>query len=256
MEQVSWNPWHGCHKCSAGCANCFVYQMDKRYGRDTNTVQQVKTGFNTPVKKDRQGNWKYPAGTTFKTCFTSDFFIEEADEWRDEAWYMIRRRSDCHFVIATKRIDRMKDRLPAGWGDGWDNVTISVSCENQEMADMRLPHFLATPIKHRYIFASPLLEYVDVTNYIKDGDIERVCVGGESYSGARPCNAKWVEQIYIDSLRNGVPFNFHQTGTKFEYNGKVVGGTLAVQQSRAEEFEKSLVEKYKNVDVNSIIDVI
>lgn len=242
-EQVSFNPWHGCHKCSAGCENCFVYQMDKRYGRDTNVVQKTKTGFNLPIKRDRQKFLKYPSGTIFKTCFTSDFFIEEADMWRSEVWDMIRQRHDCHFVIATKRIARMKDCLPSDWGDGWDNVTIAVSCENQSMADERLPHFLSTPIKHRYIFLSPILEYVDVKKYIAGGQIERVCVGGESYCGARPCNSKWVEQIYIDSLRNGVQFNFHQTGSNFIYNGKTYKGTLGQQQALAARFECDLREQ-------------
>jgi protein gp37 len=23
-----WNPWHGCRKCSEGCANCYMYYLD------------------------------------------------------------------------------------------------------------------------------------------------------------------------------------------------------------------------------------
>ena len=34
-KAIPWNPWHGCKKVSPGCKNCFVYKMDKRYGRDT-----------------------------------------------------------------------------------------------------------------------------------------------------------------------------------------------------------------------------
>lgn len=26
---VVWNPWHGCHKISPGCANCYVYRRDE-----------------------------------------------------------------------------------------------------------------------------------------------------------------------------------------------------------------------------------
>lgn len=242
MEAVAWNPWHGCHKCSPGCANCFVYQMDKRYGRDTNAVQKTKTGFNLPIKRDRQKLLKYPSGTVFKTCFTSDFFIEEADAWRAEAWDMIRQRKDCDFVIATKRISRVKNYLPYDWGDGWDNVTIAVSCENQQMADERLPHFLSTPIKHRYIFLSPILEYVDITKYVSNNLIERVCVGGESYSGARPCDAEWIRQIYNDCQAAKVDFNFHQTGSNFICDGKTFKGTLGQQQALAAQFEQKLRE--------------
>ena len=42
----------------------------------------------------------------------SDFFIGEADPWREEAWRMIRERTDLHFFIVTKRIDRFTVGLP------------------------------------------------------------------------------------------------------------------------------------------------
>lgn len=48
-----WNPWHGCHKYSAGCANCYVYRMDERYGRDSSVVKKTKD-FALPVKKKKR----------------------------------------------------------------------------------------------------------------------------------------------------------------------------------------------------------
>lgn len=245
-EAVSWNPWHGCHKCSPGCANCFVYLMDRRYGRDTNIVDKVKTNFNLPIKKDRQGNYKYPSGTHFKLCFTSDFFIEEADLWRDECWDMIRERKDCTFIMTTKRAERIHKCLPDDWGKGWDNVTIAVSCENQEKADIRIRYLMALPIKHRYVFLSPILEYIDLKGFLPFGLIERVCVGGESYTNARLCDFAWVEQIYLDCLKYNTEFNFHQTGSNFLFEGKIYGGTLSVQQLQAIKGEKYLREKYQD----------
>lgn len=40
---------------------------------------------------------------------------------------------------------------------GYENVIIGCTVENQEMADYRLPIFLALPIRHRAIIAAPLL---------------------------------------------------------------------------------------------------
>lgn len=37
--------------------------------------------------------------------------------------------------------------LPDDWGDGYDNVNIGCTIENQEMADYRLPLFLSYPMK-------------------------------------------------------------------------------------------------------------
>ena len=75
-----WNPWHGCHKISAGCKHCYVYREDAAFGTSVPTHEVRKTAsFNLPLKRDRNKNWKFPAGFSFALCFTSDFLIEEAD---------------------------------------------------------------------------------------------------------------------------------------------------------------------------------
>ena len=136
-KAIPWNPWHGCKKVSAGCKNCFVYKMDKRYGRDTTVIEKGKTTYEL---KDKD----CPPNSLVKLCFSSDFFIEEADEWRADCWDFIRRRKDCKFVLTTKRPERIKNSVPPDWGDGWEHVYISISIENQEMADFRLKHFFGS----------------------------------------------------------------------------------------------------------------
>ena len=70
-----------------------------------------------PVKCNRKGDYKLqPDGESVYTCMTSDFFLDEVDAWRAEAWNIIRRRSDLHFVIITKRIHRFEVELPWDWG--------------------------------------------------------------------------------------------------------------------------------------------
>jgi hypothetical protein len=96
---------------------------------------------------------------------------------------MIRERSDCSFIIPTKRIERMEKCLPSDWGDGYENVTICCTVENQKRADQRLPVFLALPIKHRQIYCEPLLEKIDIEKYLDDR-IEVVAAGGREYADA------------------------------------------------------------------------
>ena len=98
-----WNPWHGCRKYSEGCENCYMFYQDKEREKDGSVIYKVKTNFNLPLKKDRQGNFKIKSGEHIRLCMTSDFFLEEADKWREEVWDMIRIRSDVHFWILTKR---------------------------------------------------------------------------------------------------------------------------------------------------------
>lgn len=215
-----WNPWHGCHKCSPGCMNCYVYHQDAFRDRNSSEVVRNKTNFDAPLKKNRRGEYKIPSGTTLGSCFTSDFFIEEADEWRGEAWDMIRKRPDVYFLIPTKRIARFSECVPEDWGEGWDNVVIAVSCENQAMADKRIPILLDAKIRHRLLFISPILEYVELDGYLQSGKIEQVSVGGESYAGARVCDFDWVRRIRKVCLKNGVVFDFHQTGSNFVKDGR------------------------------------
>ena len=98
-----WNPWHGCRRISPGCANCYVYRRDESVGRDASVI--AKTGdYSLPLRKNRQGDYKLrPEDGPVYACMTSDFFLEEADGWRQECWDMIRERRDLAFNIITKR---------------------------------------------------------------------------------------------------------------------------------------------------------
>lgn len=220
MSSVFWNPWHGCHKCSPGCLNCYVYFLDGKREKDANIVRKSITNFNLPLKKNRKGEYKIVSGREVATCFTSDFFIEEADEWRSDAWKIVKDRPDVTFLICTKRVERVKNSLPDDWGNGYSNVILAVTCENQKMADKRIPLLLDLPVKRKYIFVSPILEYVDLKPFLKTGKIDMVSVSGESYENARVCDFNWVKEIYLDCKKYHVLFDFHQTGSNFLMNGK------------------------------------
>ncbi len=210
-----WNPWHGCHKYSEGCQNCYAFFLDKRYGRDTNKVVRNQSGFSLPVKKDRAGNYKMPSGANVRVCMSSDFFIEEADDWRDEAWDIIRARPDLMFSLLTKRAERIADNLPCDWGGGWDNVTFAVSCENQKRLEERAPHLLAVPAKHRWLSIKPFIGEVNLEPYLAGSKVEWVLAGGENYLGSRPLHYEWVKAAYEACKKYNVKFTFGQTGNVF-----------------------------------------
>ena len=216
-----WNPWHGCIKYSEGCRNCYVYRIDEKAGRASDKIYK-NSNFDMPVKRVRNGSYKIKSGETVYTCLSSDFFIAEADIWRGEAWKMISARPDVNFVIITKRILRFYEQLPEDWGDGYDNVTVACTCENQKRADERLPFFLEAPIKHRMIICEPLLERIDLSDYL-DGRIESVIAGGESgdFGVARPCDFDWILGIRDACIMSGTSFTFKQTGSNFVKNGKL-----------------------------------
>ena len=235
---ATWNPWHGCHKLSEGCRNCYVYRMDAKYEKESSIVTKT-SNYNLPVKKNRKKEYKLKIDDYVYTCLTSDFFIEEADNWRIDAWNMISLRNNLNFFIISKRIDRFRVNLPLDWGEGYDNVTVCCTCENQEMADYRLPIFLDLPIKHKRIICEPLLEKINISQYL-NSSIECVSVGGESGEDARICNFDWILDIRNQCIENNVNFNFHQTGAKFMKDGKSYNIKRELQMKQA---------KKANIDV-------
>ena len=120
---VIWNPWHGCHKKSAGCLNCYMFRRDAEYEKDSNVVTKTNS-FDLVIKKKKDGTYKVQEEGYVYLCMTSDFFIEEADSWRSEIWKMVKERQDLNFFIITKRIERFNVSLPDDWKDGYSNVTI------------------------------------------------------------------------------------------------------------------------------------
>jgi len=227
-----WNLWHGCHKKSEGCMHCYVYRRDAEFEKDSSEVRKTAS-FDLPIRRNRKGQFKVPSGTLLWTCFTSDFFIEEADAWRREAWQMIRLRSDLDFFIVTKRPERILQALPDDWGRGYPNVTISCTMENQRRADERLPLLRHLPICHKTIICEPLLEPIDFRGGLGTW-CEQVTVGGESGQEARICDYSWVLDIRRQCVSSNVAFHFKQTGAHFRKDGILykIPRNLQMQQAR------------------------
>lgn len=186
---ANWNPWHGCRKYSEGCQHCYVYRIDSAHGKDASQIFLNKD-FDLPMRRRRDKSYLIPPGSRVYTCFSSDFLLEEADPWRDRAWEMIRWRSDLQFLFITKRILRLQSCLPPDWGEGYENVHICCTVENQRQADIRLPVYCKVPIRHKSIICSPLLGPIDLRPYLS-GSMEEVVVGGESGEEARVCDYRW-----------------------------------------------------------------
>ena len=237
---VTWNLWHGCTKVSPGCAHCYMFRRDEAVGRDPSTLAKTRA-FDLPIRVlgagEYRGRYRIPAGSQIYTCFSSDFFHADADGWREEAWDMIRERADCSFFMITKRPERIAECLPPDWNGGWDHVTVAVTCENQEMADRRLPLYLALPLKRRAVMIEPMLSPVDLRRYLirSDGSpsVGSVSVGGESGPEARPCDFAWVTDVRRQCAESGVAFSYHQTGARLIKDGREYRIPRAKQHEQA-----------------------
>src|SRR5690242_8610940 len=121
---ISWtdhtlNFWVGCTKVSPGCTNCYaehiveVFPMAKGKGA-FRRLERTKT-WGDPVKWNRAAAAAGRRELVF-TCSMSDFFHEGADEWRAEAWALIKATRNLEYQILTKRPERILSNLPPDWG--------------------------------------------------------------------------------------------------------------------------------------------
>ena len=212
-----WNPWRGCHRYSEGCRFCYIHKGDAKRGVDTGQIVRTES-FEAPVAHKKNGEYRMKPGQLVYLCFSTDFLLEDADEWRGRCWEIIKERSDLNFLFLTKRIERFLDCIPADWGEGYDNVIVGCTVENQHAADIRLPIFAKLPIKHKNIICQPMISEIDIEPYL-DG-VELVVVGGESDRYARPLCYDWVLKVREGCIRKRVAFEFRQLGTHFVKDGK------------------------------------
>lgn len=193
------NFWYGCRKVSAGCKFCYAEREMGRYQRDFHTVTRAK-GFDKPRR------WKQPAKVFVNSW--SDFFIEDADDWRDDAWGVIRDTPHLTYQILTKRPERIIDHLPIDWGDGWANVWLGVSVENDDVTE-RIAVLQELPAVVRFISFEPLLG--PIIHWDATG-IHWAIVGGESGDKARPMDVGWAVKLWRECQEWGVAFFMKQLG--------------------------------------------
>lgn len=243
---IIWNPWHGCHRVSEGCAHCYMYFLDGKRGIDTSKVFRTDK-FDLPVQRKRDGSFKIAPGMHLYVGLSTDFFVKEADQWRDEAWSIMRQRPDVVFRLLTKRAHRIRECLPSDWGDGYENVLLQVTTENQLRADERLSILMDIPAKHKGFMAAPFIGEVDAEKYLSSGQFEEVLCGGENYDGSRPCHYEWVKKLGDQCRKYDVTFDFIETGTVFVKEGK----TYRIPDKRTQSvqaYKSGLSYKGKDID--------
>lgn len=221
--EKTWNPWRGCTKISPGCVNCYMFTAQSRYGRNPHEVVRTKT-WRDPIKWQKRAEADNRQELIF-TCSWSDWFHHDADPWRDEAWDLVRQTPNLIYQILTKRQEDIRSRLPKDWGeDGYPNVWLGVSVEDQRFGLPRIDVLREIPAVVRFLSIEPLLEdlgEIDLTG------IDWVICGGESGPGYRPMEHAWARSIRDQCREAGVPFFFKQSAAPrtemgIELDGEII----------------------------------
>lgn len=213
----TFNPWEGCSKVSPGCEICYAEdQCAIRYKRvvwgPDGSRRRVTTTINAPLKWHEEAIRSGKRAKVFSgsLCDVFDDHPSIQQEWRDHLWMLIRATPCLQWLLLTKRPQNIKRFLPDDWGDGYPNVCLMVSTENQQWAEKRIPILLDTPAKWRGLSCEPLLGPIDLTRWIDR--IDWVIAGGESGKGARPMDPAWARGLRDQCLTSGTAHFFKQWG--------------------------------------------
>lgn len=249
----TFNPWRGCTKVSAGCANCYAETLSKRnpatlgiWGDSGTRVVAAESYWKQPLKWNRDAA---AAGERRRVFCASlaDVFEDrpELTKPRRRLFDLINETPDLDWLLLTKRpenIEPMFDDVKRHFN--WDedmsvmNIWLGTSVENQEQADKRIPELLKIPAAVRFLSCEPLLGPVDLLKafpamgcsrfkdvdettgeVLADGaglaDIHWVIAGGESGPNARPMHPDWARSLRDQCKAANVPIFIKQMGSEY-----------------------------------------
>ena len=240
---------HYCEKISPGCKNCYSSRLQPRFGmpqfQEQRGNSEIEHFFDVSKLKEVL---RRRVPTKWFWCDMTDMF----GHWVPEGWIaacfatMAATTWHTHQVL-TKRANRMRSVVTelyandgarliesAEWlasqidachvgEDEWTfplkNVHLMVSCEDQQRADERIPHLLATPAAVRGISAEPLIGPLRLDGFLRGKPshgpwLDWIVVGGESGPGARDCKLNWLGDIVEQCRTAGVAVFCKQLGAR------------------------------------------
>ena len=241
----TWNPVVGCTKVSRACDNCYAETWAKRAGSPElwNGERRRTKTWGDPVKWNKRCAGLGIRERVFTASLADVFDNQWEPQWRVDMWALIEACQHLDFLLLTKRPQNIKKMLPPDWGNGYPNVWLGCTVEDQVEADRRIPHLLAVPARVRFLSMEPLLGPVDLTldglwneecsacaegcfhcpetgapecsscdatGKSNDIGIDWVIAGGESGPHYRSANPNWFRSLRDQCQAADVPFLFKQ----------------------------------------------
>lgn len=259
----TFNPWIGCTKVSAGCANCYAEhttrarvlraQGHETWGKGAQRSRTSKATWANPLRWNSEVE-PHPNYRTKVFPSLCDWLDDEVPiEWLADFLKLIHDTPHLDWLLLTKRPENFERRLracavsiPGYQGNTalfwWmrdpsrppHNIWLGVSVEDQKAADARIPILLRIPAAIRFLSVEPLLGPVNLRtictmvagplNALERGaGLHWVIVGGESGPGARPCNLGWVRDIVQDCSNSEARCFVKQIGSRPFYPPRFEG---------------------------------
>lgn len=264
----AWSLVGGCTPESPGCLHCWSARETHMRAGQSNVKMQARYGGLT----DAEGRWTGEI-RLMEQDLTKPLTVKEPTTWAiwndlfhpdvppdfiRRAWMVMAQCQHHTFLILTKRPKRMKEWITEHCGK-WClferpliNVYVGTTVENRDYL-WRINELLQTPARLRYVSLEPLLELLDMQNYLgiwtenrywetvlgrpigprkwtataKPDDavlhkrqLDLIILGGEAGSHARRCDSGWIRKVVQQCDAAAVPVFVKQLGTVWaKYHG-------------------------------------
>lgn len=202
---ISWCDWTinfikwYCSKHSAGCENCYMFEMAKRWPQNWASK---------PVWRPQAVSQfaKIPKGAFVFVGDMYDQYHEDMPvEWIQCVHNLAGERQDLQIMLLTKRIERVAQLAPRLlWPD---NLWLGVTVERIDYT-WRIDYLRELPAKTKFLSCEPLLgdlREIDLSN------IDMAIVGAESGNNRRPFDKQWARNILSRSREYGAAFFYKQS---------------------------------------------
>lgn len=193
----TFNPWRGCTKVSAGCANCYAETMSKRnpaalgeWGPNGKRAMAAPSYWRLPARWDKAAQRDGVLRRVF--CASLADVFEDRPELvgpRRTLFAAITATPNLDWLLLTKRPQNIARLIPDAC---LPNVWLGVSVEDQKTADERIPLLLDTPAAVRFVSYEPALGPVDFRRWLggSDRDIDEERPLGSCVR----CGVEWEER--------------------------------------------------------------
>jgi protein gp37 len=237
--QIEWadhtfNPWIGCTKVSPACDNCYAEARSIRFGQDRwgphkNRVRTSQSNWNQVLKWNRAA---MIAGARQRVFCASlaDVFDNHGSilpSWRADLFHLIFMTENLDWLLLTKRPQNIAKMLPSNWRDGWANVHLGVSAENQAEYDRRVPILKSIPAKVRFVSMEPMLSPINCGDL---AGIHQIITGGENARNFRVTEDDWLRSIRDQCAGQKVAYLHKQYGgpnrAAIKAKGRMLDGVI------------------------------
>lgn len=253
----TWNPitMH-CTPITESCENCWHLAVAKRLSKNPKISPLKRRIFSEQTcphlfrSELELPLIKRKKPSTIGVQFMGDLFHKDVPFHFVDRIFAEMENADWHkYLILTKRPGRMLEyhqyceyentdgsgKLDTSNYEHPEHIWLGVTAENQKRADERIPILLQIPAAVRFVSVEPMLEAIDLRNYLIEPDcscyefigghqpgcyyhrykggsppkmLDWVICGAETGPGARYMKPEWAYDLYDQCKKAGIPFFF------------------------------------------------